>query len=90
MGPSNGKYKSMYFNESEVGVGNSCKLSRRVYFGLFHVVHKCLSEITLTYALKPVVLCLCDATHRIDVFNSILGWKLQILILLQFCLFPLQ
>jgi hypothetical protein len=36
MGPSNRKYKSMYCNESEVGVGNSCKLSRRVYFGLFH------------------------------------------------------
>jgi hypothetical protein len=63
---------------------------RSIYFGLFHVVHKCLSEITLTYALKPVVLCLRDAMCIIEVFNSISGWKLRILILLQLCLFGPQ
>jgi hypothetical protein len=43
MGPSDGKYKSMYCNESEVGAGNPHKREKVVHFGLFHVIHNSAS-----------------------------------------------
>jgi hypothetical protein len=73
MGPSNGKYKSMYSDESEMGAGNSHKLLRKAKVSLFWLFLCCPQVFVEEYNVQGIFVLPrqldCHLCNTIDIFK---------------------